>query len=68
MHPDHRNSQREYLAREIQELENKYAEAFADEADERSLTAVWDKIKSLRRRIESRENRDDGRSSLRQEV
>jgi hypothetical protein len=67
MRPD-QTTDRNQIVREVQKLENAYAEAFADGADERSLTAVWDKIKSLRKGIEGRENRDDGRSLSRKEV
>jgi hypothetical protein len=68
MQHDYRNNVKEDLVREVEELEDAYAEAFAEGVDEWSLTTVWDKIKSLRGAIEVRRNGDDGRSLSRQEV
>jgi hypothetical protein len=68
MQTDYRNNQIEDPVREVQELEDAYAEAFADGVDEWSLTAVWNKIKSLRGVIEERRNGYDGRGVSRQEV
>lgn len=64
MRPDQTN--RNEIEREVEELEDAYAEAFVDNVDVRSLANVWDRIKTLRRHIEGRGNEVGGRSSSRQ--
>lgn len=49
------NERKEELVREIQELENAYVEAFADEADKASLSRLWDHIKNVRREADEKE-------------
>ena len=61
------STDRNHIVKEVQELENAYAEAFANGADERSLTKVWDRIRTLRREMGGRESEDDGRSASRQD-
>jgi hypothetical protein len=45
------NLTREYLIREVQELEDAYADALGDEADAGTLTVLWNKIKILTHKI-----------------
>jgi hypothetical protein len=45
------NLTKEYLIREIQELEDAYADALGDEVDAGTLTALWNKIKTLTYKI-----------------
>lgn len=62
MHLNYLNERKEELVREIQELENAYAEAFADEANETGLSRLWDRIKKVRREADEKE-RSVGRSA-----
>lgn len=55
MHLNCFNERKEELVREIQELENAYVEAFADEADKTSLSRLWDRIKKVRREADEKE-------------
>jgi hypothetical protein len=55
MHLNCFNERKEELVREIQELENAYVEAFADEADKTSLSWLWDRIKKVRREADETE-------------
>jgi hypothetical protein len=56
MYPNNQRLYTEVLLKEIQELEDSYAEALADEADAQTLSALWNKIKVLNRQIEQRES------------
>jgi hypothetical protein len=55
MNPGERNMKRENVEREVRELEDAYAEAFADEVDVRSLANMWDHIQELRREVDESE-------------
>lgn len=45
------NLRNEELVREVQQLEDAYAEAFSDEADIRTLSSLWERIKQLNKTI-----------------
>ena len=49
-------SQQDFV-REIQELEDSYAEALADGLDARSLSSIWQRIKMLKHEIEDSKDR-----------
>jgi hypothetical protein len=51
MQPDDRNETKEELVRKIGKLEDVYAQAFADEVDEQSLSRVWERIKLLKGKL-----------------
>lgn len=55
MYPDHQHRSCEHLLREIQELEDSYAEALGDEADAHTLSNLWHRIKVLNREMEQTE-------------
>jgi len=48
------NQRIEDAIREVQELEDSYAEALGDGADARSLSVLWERIQLLNREIENR--------------
>lgn len=50
------DSSNETLEREIQELEDAYAECLADEVDQETLLLIWLRIKALKRELASRQN------------
>jgi uncharacterized small protein (DUF1192 family) len=51
MYPQHQNSPG-YLIKEVHDLEDAYAEALGDEADVRTLSLLWQRIKLLNEEIE----------------
>lgn len=51
MHPYQNNPRNEELVREIQHLEDAYAEALGDEADIPTLSSLWERIKQLNKTI-----------------
>jgi hypothetical protein len=57
------NLTREYLIREVQELEDAYAYALGDEADAGTLTVLWNKIKTLTYEIDELE-KSEGKHSI----
>jgi len=61
MYPEYQNGSFENLLKEVQELEDSYAEALADEVDAQSLCCIWHRIKFLNRELDQRENRNDDR-------
>ncbi len=63
MNPDRTNLIKKYLTREVQELEDAYAEALGDGADAGTLTALWNRIKMLNNRINEME-KDGGKILL----
>lgn len=58
MNPDLTILTKNYLIREVQELEDAYAEALGDETDAATLTALWNRIKMLNNRISETEKDD----------
>jgi hypothetical protein len=58
MYPNQRNRPTENLIREIQELEDAYAEALGDEADASTLSSLWQRIKMLNSEIAQTERPD----------
>jgi hypothetical protein len=56
MYPNNQRLYTEILLKEIQELEDTYAEALADEADAPTLSVLWNKIKILNRQLEQKES------------
>lgn len=55
MYPNDQHLSCEHLLREIQELEDSYAQALGDEADANTLSNLWHRIKLLNREMEQRE-------------
>lgn len=55
METERSNLTREYLIREIQELEDTYADALGDEADAGTLSVIWNRIKLLTHKINEME-------------
>ena len=52
MFSNYPNETKEDVRREVQELEDSYAEALGDGADAQSLSLLWERIKQLSREIE----------------
>ena len=61
MYPEYQNASVENLLKEVQELEDSYAEALADEVDAQSLSFIWYRIKILNRELNQREHRNNDR-------
>ena len=59
MHSNYRPITREDIIHEVQELEDAYADALADEVDARSLSALWERIKMLKREVDEHVNPAD---------
>lgn len=55
MHPNHYSQTNYDPVQEVQELEDCYAQALADEADARCLSLLWDRIKLLKKTFNEEE-------------
>ena len=52
MYPNRISKTQEDLVREVQQLEDSYAEALADDTDARTLSVLWNRIKTLNNQIQ----------------
>ena len=52
MYPNRISKTQEDLVREVQQLEDSYAEALADDTDARTLSVLWNRIKALNNQIQ----------------